>query len=129
MRVRWVRLLLGTAIAEAVPVATLILMVAAMGPRDPEEAEMFANALGRWIGPLVGAVMAFAAGRWVARPLQSAHTLHGFLLGVLLAILDILILAATGAAFAWVFVVSNLGKIGAGTLGGLVTAPRVATTE
>jgi hypothetical protein len=124
MGVRWGRLLLGTAVAELVPVATLILMVAAMGPRDPEEAEVFTNALGRWIGPLVGAAMAFAAARWVTRPLHRGHAVHGFLLGFLLALLDILNLMTSGAAFAWIFVASNLGKIAAGTLGGMVTARR-----
>lgn len=129
MRVRWGRLLLGTAIAELVPVATLILMVAAMGPRDPEEAEFFANELGQWIGPLVGAAMAFVMARWVTRPLQRGHALHGFLLGFLLAMLDVVILVATGAAFVWIFVASNLGKIVAGTIGGMVTAPRPAAAS
>ncbi len=46
------------------------------------------------------------------------HVLHGFIVGVLAALLDIAILIATGAAFQWLFVASNLGRILAGLLGG-----------
>lgn len=126
MGIRWGRLLVGTAIAEIVPIATLILMVAAMGPRDPEEADRFARALGRWIGPLVGAAMAFVMARWVSRPLHAGHTVHGWLLGLFLAAVDVVLLAAASEPFAWIFVASNLAKLTAATIGGMVAAPDVA---
>ncbi len=126
MGIRWGRLLVGTVIAEIVPIATLIMMVAAMGPRDPEEADTFARALGRWVGPLVGAAMAFVMARWVARPLPAGHTVHGWLLGLFLALVDVVLLMAAGEPFAWIFVASNIAKLAAATFGGMVTAPRAA---
>ena len=93
-----------------------------MGPRDPDEALDFANNLGMWVGPLGGATMAIIMARWVARPLPTGQVMHGVLLGVLLAVIDVVLLVAGGEPFAWRFVASNVGKIVAGALGGLIAA-------
>lgn len=122
MGIRWGRLLVGTAVAEVVSVGLLILLVALMGPRDQAEAEEFAVALGFWVGPIAGALTAMTMAGWVARPLGAAHVLHGLLLGVLLAIVDVVVLVATRVPFNWMFVISNAGKVVAGSLGGLVAS-------
>jgi hypothetical protein len=124
MAIRWGRLLAGTAIAEIVPIATLIVLVGVMGPANPAEAQEFATMLGRWVAPLGGAAMAIAMTLWVTKPLSDGHVLHGALLGTLLAVLDVTILVASGQSFDPVFVWSNVGKIAAGVVGGLIGKQR-----
>ena len=120
MPIRWGRLLAGTAIAEIVPIATLIVLIGVMGPDNPAEAEEFTMMLGRWVGPLGGAAMAVVMTQWVAKPLASGHVLHGTLLGTLLALVDVAILMASGQPFDPLFVRSNVGKVAAGLAGGAI---------
>jgi len=54
----------------------------------------------------------------IARPLTSRSKTNGVAVGVFLAVLDIALLVASHAPFQWLFVVSNLGKILAGYIGG-----------
>ncbi len=124
MPIRWGRLFAGTAIAEIVPIATLIVLIGVMGPDNPAEAQEFAMMLGRWVGPLGGATMAVVMTQWVAKPLSSGHVLHGTLLGTLLALVDVAILMASGQPFDPLFVRSNVGKIAAGVVGGIIAKQR-----
>jgi hypothetical protein len=124
MPISWGRLLAGTAVAEIVPLATLIVLVGVMGPANPAEAQEFATMLGRWVGPLGGAAMAIAMTLWVARPLSHGQVLHGALLGTLLAVIDVAILVASGQPFDPIFVRSNVGKVVAGLLGGVIAKRR-----
>ena len=117
-------MLAGTVVAEVVPIATLIVLVAVMGPANPAEAQEFATMLGRWVGPLGGAAMAIAMTLWVVKPLSTGHILHGALLGILLAVLDVSILVASDQPFDPGFVWSNLGKIAAGVIGGFIARSR-----
>jgi hypothetical protein len=121
---RWGRIALGVLVAEAAPIAALVALVAVFGPRVQAEAELFAARLGQWVGPLGGALMCFVMAVWVARPLESRRILHGAVLGALAALIDVSLLLVSGAAFQWVFVMSNVGRIVAGTLGGVVANRR-----
>ncbi len=99
----------------------LIALVATFGPSEPASAQAFAERLGRWVGPIGGALCSFLAAFYVARPLTSESKTNGVAVGGGLAVLDIVLLVASHAPFQWLFVVSNLGKILAGYIGGVAS--------
>jgi hypothetical protein len=99
----------------------LIALVTTFGPSDPASAQAFAERLGRWVGPIGGALYSFLAAFCVARPLTSGRKTNCVAAGVFLAVLDVVLLVASHAPFQWLFVVSNLGKILAGYIGGVAT--------
>ncbi len=129
MTIRWLRLLPAAIVAEIIPIVGLVALVAIFGPGDAAEAQDFAASLGAWVGPLGGALATFLLAIWVARPLAAAHVLQGGLLGVLVALLDAGLLVAGSAPFQWLFVISGVGRIVAGTLGGYLAHKRSTTPD
>ena len=124
------RMILLAVTIEALAVLVLMLGVALFGPADPGAARAYAERLGYWVGPLTGFVFCLGGGWLVARGLTSGHLPRGLLLGTLVAAIDIAILFASGADFQPIFAVSNLGKLVAGSLGGLVASrTRLATVQ
>ena len=123
---RWGRLVVATLGAELLLILLLVALVAIAGPGEGN-AQEFADHLGRWVGPIGGALVSFTGALWLARPLARGRVLHGLLLGICLALLDVGILVASRTAFEWVFVGSNLGKIAAGSLGGIVAKHKSAS--
>lgn len=122
MSLRWGRIAAGALVAESIPILALVVLVAVAGLPDQASAEAYANHLGRWVGPVAGALATFAAAWWVARPVPGAGLRHGLLLGALTAALDGALLVAGETPFEWLFVLSNLSRIGAGALGGCLRA-------
>lgn len=114
----WLRLPLGALIAEALPIVLLVALVAIFGPGTAEGDQAFATRLGAWVGPLGGALATFLVATWVVRPLTRSHISRGTLLGVLVALLDVTIIAAAGSPFQWLFVGSAAGRLLAGAMGG-----------
>ena len=119
---RWLRIVLGSLVAEVLPIAGLIAVVAALGPHQAEGDRIFAEQVGRWFGPVAGFVATFGVGYWVARRAPSRPLLHGLAVGAGSAIVDVAILVATSPPFDWVFVASNLGRVLAGWLAGTLAA-------
>ena len=105
---------------EAVAVLILVLIIAVFGPADPDAAQAYAERLGYWVGPIAGFSLCVGGGWLVARALTADHVKHGMLLGAMVAAIDVAILVAGGASFQPIFVVSNLGRVVAGSLGGWV---------
>src|SRR5512147_1352704 len=99
MRNPWVRGSVGLLLAELVPILLLVLGVAIFGPKDAVAAASYAQQLGRWVGPIAGAVCVLALGWWVARARPSHQIRTGFVFGCLAATLDLGILAASDAPF------------------------------
>lgn len=124
MKIRWIRILIAALVVEALAIGLLVAAVAFFGPIDAAQAKAFAANTGRWLGPSAGAVLTFLAALWVCSKLAARHVLNGVLLGVLVAVLDVLLLIAAGEPFQWLFVASNIGKIAAGALGGFVSSKR-----
>jgi|GEM_PF-5323877 len=124
MALKWGRIIIATIVAEIVPLAALVAIVAITMPPDVENQTAYAAGIGNWVGPIGGSLMAFLGGLWVARKLERGHALNGFMVGFLLALIDAVSLVALDAPFAWLFVVSNGGKMIFGTVGGL-TAKRL----
>jgi hypothetical protein len=124
MRIHWLKLILGSVIAEIAAILLLVSLVAIFGPRDAETAQVYAEKLGRWVGPLAGGIFGFLGAVWLGRSLPGGEIVHGALFGLLLALVDTVLLFSMRAHFEWIFVVSNLGKVAAGVMGGLVAAHR-----
>ena len=69
--IRWGRVIIGGIIAEVAVILILIALVATFGPSESASAQAFAERLGRWVGPIGGALCSFLAAFYVARPLTS----------------------------------------------------------
>ena len=120
----WLRMGLLALLIEALAVLTLVLVVAFVGPSDPAEAQAYAEEVGTWLGPVAGFVLCLGGGWLVARRRSTGHVARGALLGSMVAAIDVAILAAGGAGFQLLFLVSNAGRIVAGSLGGLLAGLR-----
>ena len=129
MKIRWLKLILGAIAAEVLAILVLIAVVAIVGPRDQAQAQAYAEKMGQWVGPLAGVVLSFLGALWVSRGLTSGHLLHGFLFGLIYALVDVALLVAMQAPFMWLFVASDGGKLLAGIAGGLVSAKRTQNAE
>lgn len=130
-RFKWTRVLLAIVAAEALPILLLVVVVVVYGltrqagSRSPEE---FAPIAGRWVGPMGGFVATLWFARWAARHAAGRQMARGAAVGVGTALLDIglgLLLGGAGA-IGPVFVLSNVGRIIAGLLGGWIAARRDA---
>jgi len=88
------------------------LIVHFTAPKDPQLIQEHAEKLGRFVGPIGGAISSFYFAK------RLGNLLEGSLLGLALALLDFLLLLAAGASFQWIFVLSNVGKIVVASLSG-----------
>jgi hypothetical protein len=112
---------IGIAVAvEVLAILVLVVLVATLGPSDPDAAQAYAVRLGTWVGPIAGFFLCLGGGWLVARDLSSGHVPGGLLLGAFVAAIDIAILVGSGARFHPVFLLSNLGRVVAGSLGGWI---------
>jgi hypothetical protein len=117
-----VRIVVAAVVAEALGIATLFALVAVFGPGDLPSAQLFAERLGLWVGPVSGGLFCLAGGWWVGRRLSANQVANGLAVGVLAAAIDGALLWVGGTAFAPIFAVSNALRIGAGTAGGWIAA-------
>ena len=125
---RWLRCLVAAVVAEIAAIIVLVLIVAVVAPRDPAAAQAYAEGAGRFAGPLAGALFGMLGGYFVARPLRSAHLKHGAFFGVLFAMIDLALVALSGAPFEPLFVASSAGRVVGGLLGARLAGGRPATT-
>jgi hypothetical protein len=122
MKIRWGRIIVGAVAVEAGAILLLVLVVALFGPNEARAAEAYAEKAGAWVGPIGGAILSFLMAFWIARRLSDGQLAHGALLGLFVALVDVALLVAMRAPFAWLFVASDAGKIIAGVLGGFAAA-------
>ena len=117
------RIALATIAGELTPIIVLVLVVLIYETRgvDPQTRQAFAERAGMWIGPIVGAIatlgFGFLAARGTDRPL-----LHGTIIGLAVAVLDIVLIFGSGAKLIPLFAFSWTGKILAGMAAGLLAA-------
>ena len=126
-RIHWLRLIIGAVAVEIAAVIILVILVAGFGPNDASAARAFADRLGRWVGPIAGALFTFIGAFVIARRLPGGRLLHGVLFGFCAALVDVAILLAMKAPFEWVFLISNVAKLIAGYFGGICAARSCAT--
>jgi uncharacterized protein YndB with AHSA1/START domain len=122
MRMPWGSIVLAGVLAEAAAILALVLIVALVGPADAAAAQAYAERLGQWVGPIGGAAACLVAGFLVARAAAGVELATGTAVGVVAAMIDVAILAAAGAPFQPLFIVSNAGRILAGGIGGWLAA-------
>jgi len=118
MRISLGRVVVAVIAAELLGVLALVAVVALFGPANAADAQTYAERMGLWIGPSSGFVLCAIGGWWVGRSVVNDRVMHGLVLGVLAAALDIALLLAAGASVTLVPAMSNVGRIAAGTLGG-----------
>ena len=122
----WGRVVVAVLLGEIVPILVLVGVIAIWGPADAGEVDLFAGRAGAWVGPIAGALTLFVVAYW-AGVNSSRPLLQGTVIGVAVALTDFAILFSTGASFAWLFVVSNGGKVVAGMAGGWVVRTQSET--
>jgi hypothetical protein len=120
MQLRVGRIIIAAIAAPALTILSLVLVVALFGPADQAGAEAYAERLGYWVGPIGGFLFCLLGGIWVARGLRASRVLNGFVLGLVVAGIDVAILIAMGATFEPIFAISDIGKVIAGSLGGWI---------
>ena len=129
MRIHWVKLVAGAAAAEIGAVVILILVVAIFGPNNLADAQVFAERVGRWVGPSAGMALSFLGSFWIARTVASGAVAHGVLFGICISIIDLALLVAMQTPFEWLLVFSNIGKLLTATAGGaLASRLRIGTS-
>lgn len=116
-----VRILLAVIAAELVPILLLVAIVTAFGPPELGAAQRFAAQMGRWVGPVGGAICAYLAAYGIGRIAPERALSDGVIVGFCLVALDGIILFASNAPFEWLYVVSNFGKLVAATFGGWIS--------
>ena len=127
-KMRWIRCLIAAVLAEIAAIVVLVLIVAVLAPRDPAAAQAYAEGLGRFVGPVTGALFGILGGYFVARPLRAGHLRHGAFFGILFALIDLVLLALSQAPFEWLFVTSNVGRVMGGILGARLASGRMVAT-
>jgi hypothetical protein len=80
--------------------------------------EMQATAL--WSAPVAGFLCCLLGGWWVARGAGGAHERNGVALGSAVAVIDLVLLAISGAPFGVLMASSVVSRIAGGYCGGLV---------
>ena len=117
-----VRIVVAAVAAEAIGIVALFALVTVFGPSDLPSAQLFAERLGLWVGPVSGGLFCLAGGLCFGRRLSARQVASGLAVGVLAAAIDDALLWVGGTAFEPIFAVSNTLRIGAGTAGGWIAA-------
>lgn len=118
---RWSRIIIAIVAGEVLPILTLVLVVAlygfvAHGPGTLTP-EAVAQIAGLWVGPIAGAVVAFGGGWWAGQA-SASPVRQAVIIGAGIAAIDLTILVLAGEALRPLFLLSNLGKLGAAVAGG-----------
>jgi hypothetical protein len=73
-----------------------------------------------WAGPAAGFAACLLGGWWVARGADAAHERNGVALGSTVALIDLVLLLASGAPFGALLVLSLAARLVGGYCGGLL---------
>jgi len=119
-----VRIVIAAIAAELLGVLALAALVAVFGPPGFAAAQPFAERLGAWVGPISGFVLCVAGGYWVARVAASRHIGSGVAMGAAAVVLDVAVAVALGAGVEILLVISNVGRLAGGAIGGWLATPR-----
>ena len=128
MSLRIRRLAVAAPFAEVVAVAMLMALLPALlasGGGTLVYQIMAAQRLALWVGAIGGFLVCALAGWWVARLGPDAER-NGVALGVIVAILDLTLLAVSGALFGALMVLSAIGRIAGGYAGGWLAGRRLS---
>ncbi len=122
---RWFRIILAVIGTEVIPILALLAIVmiySVVGNTESATPEEFAPLAGNWVGPIGGffATLMFAA--WTARGAVHRPLAYGLAVGIGTAALDFAIgsLLSGDESIEPLLVISNVGRVLAGALGGLL---------
>ena len=118
------RIVLAALATEVIAILALVAIVALFGPHEKVAAQQFAERVGFWFGPTAGFVLCLVAAFWLTRRLTSGHIPQGVLLGLAAAVIDVALLLLSATPFRSIFVLSNVGRVVAGALGGWLASKR-----
>jgi hypothetical protein len=119
LRVR--RLVIAVPLAELIPVAMLTVLLPILLPSGGGTLVyqiMEAQRLALWVGPVAGFTVCALGAWWVSRGTSTDATRNGLTLGIAVAAFDLTLLAVSGAPLGTLMVVSALGRIVGGYVGG-----------
>ena len=120
MNLRLGRIVLAAIAAEVLGILALVILFGA-----PTSATTpFALRLGVWIGPILAFVLCCLGGYWVARGAATHKLQNGIATGAVAAILGLIIAAVFAGPFGPRLLVSILGRVAGGTIGGWLAARR-----
>lgn len=132
--VRWLRVVLTAVLVVMVNYLLVTLLVTAyafvlsiQARGAPEQAQItqFANQFAPWATPILGILLTFGAAVWVARKVETAPQLHGWLVGLVVAIIGLIIAVVFGgAADLFTDLVWFVVTIAAGGVGGVLSGRR-----
>ncbi len=121
-QIKWVRVILAALVVYVLSYLLVFLIVTgyatllafqARGAPDQTMIESFANQFAPWIGPVSLLIFTYLGARHGARRVESAHELHGILLGALAGLISLF-----SEGFGLVTLVTVVLTIAAGWLGG-----------
>ena len=121
MNLRFGRIAIAAIAAEVLGILVLLVIFGSSGIAATAP---FALRLGVWIGPILGFVLCCFAGYWVARGAATDKLQNGVATGVAAAILGLIIAAVFGGPFGARLLISTLGRVAGGTVGGWLAARR-----
>jgi hypothetical protein len=78
-----------------------------------------------WAAPVAGFLFCLLGGWWVARGAVAGHERDGATLGIAVALIELVLLIASGAPFGVLYVTSIASRIAGGYCGGLIAKRRV----
>jgi len=125
MNIKYLQLVVAAFTIEIISVLVLAILIALFSPSDPELIQAFSENMVYWLGPIAGFLFCFSGAFLLTRNLSHSRIPNGILLGLLVAIIDINILLGSDSGFQIIYLVTNTGKIVAGTLGAYVAEKTV----
>jgi len=130
MTIRAGRLLVAAPLAELLSVAGMLVpgfaVFFTLASTTATGRIMEMQSLALWTAPLAGFVFCLLGGWWIARGTTVGHERSGLVLGVSVAMIDLALLAASGAPFGALYVSSPVARIAGGYCGALLAKRRAA---
>ena len=122
VKLRLGRIALAAVLAEVAGILALVVLVGIFGPPGFKQAQPFAERLGVGVGPISGFLLCMYGGYWVGRSAAPNYLANGVAVGLAGAFRDAASAIALGGSFHVLLVVSNLGRIAGGLIGGLLAS-------
>jgi putative membrane protein (TIGR04086 family) len=128
-QVRWGRVLLTGVLVAILSSVLLYLVIAvyaaslaiqARGQPDQAQIAQFVNQVAPWGGPILAILLTIGGAVWVARKVASGATLHGFLVGLVAALIILIFGLAFGGRLDLVALLTFVLMVAAGWLGGVL---------
>ena len=113
----------------AVPLAELLAVAGMMAPAMIAFATFNATVTARilemqhvalWSGPAAGFLFCLLGGWWVARGAVAGHERNGLALGAGVALIELVLLTASGAPFGVLYVSASAARVAGGYCGGVL---------